>query len=91
MDTTWHTTAPLLSRTYRPNLPRYVLQCGDLLGGVGKHETGLTRCEPCLSGVEVVLVLFDLDGNGRDVVVKLMVARDLSSQAPVIHVSHSLL
>jgi hypothetical protein len=76
---------------YHSNLPRYVLQCGDPLRGTGEHEAGLTGCKPCLSGIEVALVLFDLDGDGCDVVVKLVVTYDLMGQAPVICVSHSLL
>ena len=44
-----------------------------------------------MDGIEVVLVLLDFDGDGRDIVVELMVACNFVGQAPVVRVSHSLL
>jgi hypothetical protein len=44
-----------------------------------------------LSGVKVALVLLDLDGDSHDVIIELVVACDFAGQAPIIHVSHSLL
>jgi hypothetical protein len=44
-----------------------------------------------LYGVEVTLILFDFDGDGRDIVVELAVVCDLLCQPPVIGVSHGLL
>jgi hypothetical protein len=43
------------------------------------------------NGVEIMLVLFDLDGDCRNVIVEFAVARDFAGQAPVVRVSHSLL
>jgi hypothetical protein len=44
-----------------------------------------------LYSIKVTLILFDLDGNGRNIVIELMIMCDLPCQPLVINVSHSLL
>jgi hypothetical protein len=44
-----------------------------------------------LYSIKVMLILFNLDGNGRNIVVELTIMCDLLCQPLVIDVSHSLL
>jgi hypothetical protein len=62
-----------------------------MLCSSGKHEAGLTRGQMGLYGIEVMLVLFDFDGDGHNIVIELAVMHDLPCQPPVVGVSHSLL
>ena len=67
------------------------MQGRDPLRSPGQHEAGLAGPQAGAGSVQVALILLDLDGHRRDIIVELPVMGDLSSEAPIPHVGHGLL
>jgi hypothetical protein len=86
--TPYPTVSPFPPQVYRTCLPSHIVERLDVFGSVGKHEVGLTRHEAGPRGIEVMLVLLDLDGQCGDVIINLLVSHDLSCQPPVVGLGH---
>jgi hypothetical protein len=81
----------LPARTQCPDLPGHVLQGGESLSGAREHETSLAAAEAGTCSVQIVLILFNLDGHGGDIVIEFTVSSDLPHEAPVFRIGHRAL